>query len=150
MLSLIILLGRVLNYYNNLDDSKKEKVIYIIFGFFTTVVNISSYNILRLFLNNYIICSFISWVLAVIFAYFMNRKYVFKSKEKNILKELSSFILVRIISLLAELAIMFVFVEFFKIDDRIAKIVVQISSIILNYIFSKIYVFKDRKDIITS
>lgn len=150
MLSLIILLGRVLNYYNNLDDSKKEKVIYIIVGFFTTVVNISSYNILRLFLNNYIICSFISWVLAVIFAYFMNRKYVFKSKEKNILKELSSFILVRIISLLAELAIMFVFVEFFKIDDRIAKIVVQISSIILNYIFSKIYVFKDRKDIITS
>ncbi len=144
MISLIIMLGNVLNCYNHLDASKKEKILYIIVGFFTTVVSITSYNVLRLFLTNYILCSFLSWILAVTFAYFMNRKYVFKSKEKRIFKELCSFIFVRIISLLAELAVMFIFVEFFKVDDRLSKIVVQIISIILNYIFSKIYVFKEK------
>ena len=92
----------------------------------------------------------ISWIVAVIFAYFTNRKFVFESKNQNKLKEFISFVVARIATLLLEMFIMWFFVTLLKLDSDlyvvIFTLVAQVAVIIGNYIFSKLFVFrKDRK-----
>ena len=144
MVSVLLLGAFILNKYNSLNDKIKEAVNYLIVGVLTTVVSIVSYNIFRFVISNYLICTILSWVVAVLFAYITNRTFVFHSKEKNIIKEFIEFIFSRLLSLLAEVAIMYVLVDFLTIGDRISKLIVQVIIIILNYVFSKLFVFKSK------
>ena len=132
---------------------KNEEIInYLIVGGLTTLLSLIVYYIcVHTFLdaNNGFelqIANIISWIAGVTFAYVTNRIFVFKSKEKNILKECASFVGSRIITLLLDMLIMFLFVTVFKIDDLIAKIISQIVVIVGNYIISKLFVFKNKKE----
>ena len=69
--------------------------------------------------------------------------YVFKSNDCKILKEGIKFYFSRITSLLIELFVMYLMVDIFNLNDLISKIVVQFIVIVLNYIFSKLFVFKN-------
>ena len=144
MISLILLIGFGLNIYDNLNSRLKETINYLIVGGLTTVVSIASYNIFRFFIENITVCTILSWVCAVLFAYITNRIFVFNSKEKNIIKEIASFTASRIFSLIVEIIVMFILTSIFKINDRIAKIIVQFIIVVLNYITSKIFVFKKK------
>lgn len=140
---LLIIFG--LKIYDNLDNKIKEILKYLIVGGLTTVVSIVSYYIVRLFIENYLVCTVISWIFAVAFAYITNRVFVFNSKRGNIFKECTEFVFSRILSLVAEVAVMYLLVDFLKISDKISKIIVQVIIVILNYIFSKLFVFKENK-----
>ena len=135
----------------NLYDKYREIIIYLIVGVLTTIVSLFSYYICVntiLDPNNGIelqIANIISWSLAVLFAYFANRIFVFKSKTNNKLKEASSFVLSRVLTLLIDMAIMFLLVTCLKQNDKIAKLVVQVVVTILNYLFSKLFVFKKER-----
>jgi putative flippase GtrA len=144
MISLILLIGFGLNIYDNLNSRLKETINYLIVGGLTTVVSIVSYNIFRFFIENITICTILSWICAVLFAYITNGIFVFNSKEKNIIKEIASFTASRIFSLIVEIIVMFILTSIFKINDRIAKIIVQFIIVVLNYITSKIFVFKKK------
>ncbi len=130
---------------------KYEEIInYLIVGVLTTVVSLVVYYLCTAtFLNpeNNIqlqIANIISWILSVIFAYITNRVFVFKSKEKDIIKEASSFVGSRILSLLLDMFIMFIIVSVFHLNDKIGKLVSQVIVIIANYILSKLFVFKKK------
>lgn len=133
-----------------LDKYKKyEEIInYLIVGGLTTVVSLFSYYLVVLTILNpkngleLQLANIISWILSVLFAYITNRKYVFKSKNKNIKKELITFCGSRVITLLLDMFIMFFFVTLLKGNDKIFKIVSQVLIVIGNYIISKIFVFK--------
>lgn len=140
---LLIIFG--LKIYDGLDNKIKEILKYLIVGGLTTVVSIVSYYIVRLFIENYLVCTVISWIFAVAFAYITNRVFVFNSKRENIFKECTEFIFSRILSLVAEVAVMYLLVDFLNISDKISKIIVQVIIVILNYIFSKLFVFKENK-----
>ena len=140
---LLIIFG--LKIYDNLDKKIKEILKYLIVGGLTTVVSIVSYYIVRLFIENYLVCTVISWIFAVAFAYITNRVFVFNSKRENIFKECTEFVFSRILSLVAEVAVMYLLVDFLNISDKISKIIVQVIIVILNYIFSKLFVFKENK-----
>ena len=126
----------------------KEIINYLIFGVLTTIVNlISKYILLFTILDatNPIqlqISIIISWILAVLFAYFTNRKFVFNSKNKNKFKEFITFTGARVSTLLLDMVIMFVFVTILKGNDKIFKLVSQILVIVVNYLLSKLIVFK--------
>lgn len=121
----------------------KELVLYVIFGAFTTLVNIVSYfffeNVLGI---NYLISNVLAWFFSVLFAYITNRIWVFESKSKNILKEMSLFFGGRIFSGAVDTGLMYLFIDILAIGDFISKIIIQIIVIILNYVFSKLIVFK--------
>ena len=87
---LLIIFG--LKIYDNLDNKIKEILKYLIVGGLTTVVSIVSYYIVRLFIENYLVCTVISWIFAVAFAYITNRVFVFNSKRENIFKECKEFV----------------------------------------------------------
>ena len=115
---------------------------YLIIGGLTTVVSILTYGICsKVLFIDYIISNIISWIFAVIFAYFTNRWFVFHSKNK-VLKEFVSFTASRVITLLLDTGLMILFVELLKLDDLVAKLIVQVIIVIANYILSKLIVFK--------
>lgn len=135
----------------NIYKKNKEIINYLIIGVLTTLISIGVYTILTISIlnpNNAIelqIANVISWIIAVLFAYITNRKYVFESKDKNILGELIKFSGSRITTLLIEIVFMFIFVSLIHFNDKIMKIIAQIIVIVLNYVFSKIFVFKKAK-----
>lgn len=129
-------------------NKHKEIINYLIFGALTTLISLLIYFILvNTFLNpddaiKLQIANVISWIAGVIFAYITNRRYVFKSMEKNKTKEATKFLITRITTLLVDMLIMFVGVTILGVNDKIIKIISQIIVVISNYVFSKIIVFK--------
>lgn len=121
---------------------------YLIVGFLTTVISLATYFICtETFLNPKInielqIANVISWCLAVIFAYVTNRVFVFKSKNENKLREAVSFVGSRILSLIMDMAAMFLMVSILNWNDKIGKIITQVMVIVVNYLLSKLFVFK--------
>lgn len=128
----------------------KEIINYLIFGVLTTVVSLLTYYLLVYTIlnpNNPIelqIANIISWITCVTFAYITNRKYVFNSKDKNIIKEIIKFYSSRLSTLFIDMLIMFIFVTKLNLNDKIIKIIVQIIIIVLNYTLSKLLVFKNK------
>ena len=121
----------------------RELILYVVFGFFTFVVNFVTYFIFVGLGLNYLIANALAWFFSVLFAYITNRIWVFESKSPNILKEMSLFFGGRIFSGVVDMLLMYTFIDLLVFDGSISKIVVQIIVIILNYIFSKLIVFKD-------
>lgn len=86
--------------------------------------------------------SFINWTAGVIFAYFTNRKFVFKSKETNQIKEAVKFVASRISTLILDMVVMFLMVNMMGIDFIFSTLVSAVFVTIANYIFSKMFVFQ--------
>ena len=132
----------------NLYKKNEEIINYIIVGALTTLVSLITYYACVLTILDpkdaleLQIANVISWIISVSFAYITNRVFVFKSKSKNILKEVVSFVSARVITLFIDMFIMFLMVTLIGINDKISKIIVQVMVIVLNYIFSKLLVFK--------
>lgn len=124
----------------------KEIINYVIVGVLTTLVSIGSYWLFRFVIKNYVILSIISWILAVSFAYITNRIYVFESKNKKVAEEITKFFGSRLVTLGIEVILMILFVSVLSINDMISKIMLQIIILILNYVFSKVFVFKKDKE----
>lgn len=136
----------------NLYKKYEEIINYLIIGGLTTVVNlIVKYALLFTILDatsslQLQIAVIISWIVACVFAYITNRVIVFKSKSKQILKELISFFCARLLTLGMEMLIMFIFVTALGLNSDlwviIWSLVAQVVVIVANYIFSKLFVFK--------
>lgn len=128
---------------------------YLIVGVLTTVVSLAiKWGLLFTILDakngfQVQVAVIVSWIGAVIFAYITNRIFVFKSKSKNYLKEISSFILGRVATLLMEMFIMWFFVTLLKLNSDnwvlVFTLVCQVLVTIFNYILSKLFVFKKEK-----
>ena len=133
----------MLNKLFNLYKKYKEIINYLIFGGLTTLISIVTYAIFtKVFNIDYLISNILSWIIAVLFAYITNKIFVFESKSKKNIKEITSFFFFRIISLVMEMIILYVFVDMLYIDDLVTKIIAQVIVIVANYIFSKVFVFK--------
>jgi HAD superfamily phosphoserine phosphatase-like hydrolase len=119
---------------------------YLIIGALTTLVSILTYALFsKIFGINYLIATVLSWILTVIFAYFTNRWFVFHSLNKNVFKEFISFTSSRLLTLIMEEVFMVLFVDCFRIDDLISKVIVQFVILVCNYLLSKLIVFKKKK-----
>lgn len=143
------MLKKILKIY----DEHKEVILYLIFGVLTTVVSlIVKYALLFTVLEasnafELQLAVVISWIAAVLFAYFTNRAFVFKSENENKLKEFISFVIARISTLLLEMFIMWFFVTLLKLNSDLYVVIftllAQALVIVGNYILSKIFVFKN-------
>ena len=85
----------------------------------------------------------IAWLVAVVFAYWSNRVYVFHSKSGEILREAAEFFSARIATGVLDVIIMYLFVDVWGFYDVWVKTVSNILVIILNYILSKFFIFKE-------
>lgn len=133
----------------------KETISYLFFGVLATVVSIGSYYISSKTLINFIsydeavMCSnVISWVCAVAFAYVTNKIWVFGSKTRgfqDLLREISAFVGARLFSFGFEMAWMYITAIKIGINDTVCKILAQFAIVVMNYIFSKLFIFKNKE-----
>lgn len=151
----------------------KEIVSYVFFGMMTTIVNLLTFYIFKqLFISigwdgifnaiipegskiveifssgsEYLDANFIAWVAGVVFAFVTNKLWVFESKSWKPAvagKEFTGFVGARIFSFIVETIMMFVMVSLLTWNDFVAKIIVGVVVIVINYIFSKLLIFKKK------
>lgn len=139
----------------------KEVLLYLFFGGLTTVVSVIFFaipmNILHIrkgkllgFTIDYdvTIANIISWICAVTFAYVTNRTWVFEDKAHGtgaVVRECAAFFAGRLFTLVVETLLLNVMTNTFKMQEIIAKIIVSVVTIVLNYFISKLLVFKKEK-----
>lgn len=141
----------------------EEVILYVVFGVLTTVVNFAVYWLCNKGFGEkyYLISNVIAWIISVVFAYVTNKLWVFESKSwamKVLLKEVPEFFAARVFSFLVEEGGLWLFVEMLGFDKFsfeifsfeftgkfIAKIVLAVIVVILNYFFSKFVIFAKKK-----
>ena len=139
-----------MNYIKKLYVKYNELVNYGIAGVLTTFICLSSYYLLTMTLLDakipiqLQIANIISWTIGVIFAYYVNRVFVFKSKNDNKKQEIFKFFLSRLFTLVLDMLFMGLTVTILGLNDKIMKIVSNIIVIIFNYILGKFVVFKKQ------
>lgn len=125
----------------------RETIMYLICGVATTLVNQITFMVLNYLNVNYIVAASAAWVAAVLFAYIVNKLFVFQSKswKKDVLiPEFTAFIACRIISFLFDLGFMVAAVEFFKMNEDLAKLASNVFVVIANYFASKLIIFRKK------
>ena len=139
-----------MNTIKALYQKYKELINYLIVGGLTTVVSLGVYyGCVLTFLNPEVAvqlqaANVLSWIAAVTFAYFTNRKYVFESKNENRLQEAAAFYGSRVTTLLLDMLCMFLMVTLMGWNDKVAKLIVQVLVTVANYILSKFLVFRKK------
>ena len=127
----------------------KEAIDYLFWGgvaFFLSMILFYLFaNVMDIYEQ---IANILSWILCVIFTYFTNRTFVFRSKVKgmkNIFKEFKDFVTARVLTLVMENAILFVMIDLLTINNMVSKLAGQFVVIVSNYILSKLWIFKKSK-----
>lgn len=127
----------------------REMLLYLIFGGLTTLINILAYELFsKVFDVQYLVSNGIAWAIAVLFAFVTNRLYVFESKSKDpkvIGRQFVSFIGARLFTGLLDMLLMYLFIDLIHWNDTLVKIGANVVVIILNYVFSKLWIFRKAK-----
>lgn len=132
-------------------EKYREIIIYLIVGVLTTIVSFATNFVFERFLmdpeiswQNFIINTS-GWVAGVLFAYPLNRVWVFKSKNAHVVKEFFGFALSRVSTWILDVVIMWLTVNVFGMGFWIAKIFISsVLVTIANYVFSKVLIFKKK------
>ena len=127
----------------------RELLTYGIFGGLTTLINIVMYLILTHGLNlNYMVSNAFAWIVAFVFAYYTNSKFVFNFEplfSAGCLQRFFKFFNSRIFTGMLDMFLMWFFVGKLTTNDSISKFLVNVIVIILNYVMSKYLIFKGEK-----
>lgn len=141
----------------------KELIRYVFFGGCTTVVNLVVFKLFNVILGDdkYLISNVIAWVASVVFAYITNKIWVFESKQwnvKTLFREVPSFFAARVASFLIEELGLYVLVDLLRLKDftldvgitafsgeMISKALLAVFVVVLNYVFSKVFIFRKKK-----
>lgn len=135
-----------LKIISNFYREHLEGMRYLVCGALATVVNIAVYAVFFYLCNlDNALSNIIAWIVAAIFAYITNKFIVFDSKvdsNKKLLREIVSFFGCRLFTLVVDEAIMIITVDKFGLNGVLMKVVANIVVIILNFILSKLIIFK--------
>ena len=139
-----------------------EIILYLVFGVLTTLVNFIAFWLFSLFISEglYLLTNFLAWVVAVIFAFVVNKLIVFSERSKDkktLLFEIATFVGARVFSLIFEEAGLFLLIDLIGMGKEnlfvlgltvtgqiIPKFIVAVVVVIMNYFFSKFLIFKKK------
>ncbi len=142
----------MINKILDLLKKYREQVAYLFFGGLTTLISWGLFSGLFYFVfgeTRNLLCNVISEAVAITFAYVTNKIFVFQSKTNTFsafILELLSFYGMRILSTFVNLGAMYLLVDLLSFEAWICKIAVNFVIIILNYLFSKLFIFKKAED----
>ena len=129
---------RILRFAYPFYGKYKEKLLYLFFGVLTTVIGIAVFYLFDyILLFDVLLANVLSWIIAVLFAFFTK-----SGTDSSILRQLHTFYIGRVATLLIEELILLIFVTLLDFNSLAVKILTQIIIIVLNYIISKLIVFK--------
>lgn len=132
----------------------KETISYLIFGVLTTIINIVVFwfaeRELAFIMSEdaaSLVGNVIAWIISVAFAFVTNKLFVFESKSmafKVVMAELTGFVIARLLSLAFDEGFMFVAIVLLGMNSLLAKIISNVFVVIINYVLSKFFIFKNK------
>ena len=148
---------KIFRWFEPFFQKNREVLMYLFFGVMTTAVSFVTAGFSKYLLEKAglgkdavsIVSTVISWICAVTFAYVTNRIWVFDSKvkgKKGIFAEMISFYGGRLFTLFVEMGMMWLGYSVMGINYWVTKIVANVVVLILNYVISKLFVFKKKAD----
>lgn len=148
--SLFLDLFDIIGLYKFVDwyIEHQEGMRYLVFGGISTIINIIVFALLEKIGFSTLISNLMAWIISLIFAYFTNKMCVFYSKaitKKDLLKEITSFFSFRIITLIIDEVYMYITIDAMHFNSLLMKIISNIIVVVLNFVFSKIFIFNNNK-----
>ena len=135
-------------HLTGLSKKYRDILLYLIFGALTTLENIVTYAALtRLLGMGEIGSNDWAWVRPVLFAYVTNKLWVFENRDfgaRHLAREFGSFVAARLFSGALDMGIMWLFVTRLACPDLLVKTASNVVVIVLNYLFSKLIIFKKK------
>ncbi|WP_034484050.1 GtrA family protein [Butyrivibrio fibrisolvens] len=138
----------VLNIFEPFYKKHKEGLLYLFFGglafFLSIFLYWFMYSVMHL---NELVNNTIDWIICVAFQFFTNRTWVFDGKVDNtrdFVKQAASFTLGRLFTLVVENVLLFIFITMLGFDQMPVKLAATFVVIALNYVISKLFVFKEK------
>ena len=125
----------------------RETISYLIFGVLTTIVSIGAFVVARYIGLEVVLANLLSHVLAITFAFFTNKIFVFEStswKPLFVLTEMLKFFSTRFIAVFLETPLLVLLVNTFGFNDTLMKVFTSVLLIIANYILSKWFIFRKK------
>lgn len=137
----------VLCRFQSLYEKNKEILLYLFFGGLAFLVSISTFWLFHMVLHrNELWANAASWLITVLFAFFTNRIWVFAAPTETVrefLVQLWKFFGGRVVTLVVEEGILLVFITWLGMNSMMVKIFAQVIVIVLNYVISKLVIFKE-------
>ncbi len=137
----------MIGYIRKIFTQYKEIIVYLFFGGLTTVVNLAVYyplyNIAGI---SGTVSTVIAWAVAVLFAFFTNKPFVFESHDWSkavVLPEFAKFVGCRIGSGVLETVFIALTVDILKLNGNIMKVIISVAVVLINYVGSKL-LFKKK------
>lgn len=127
----------------------REVISYLIFGVLTTLVNWVVYGLMVKTGVDYRIATAAAWVVSVLFAFIVNKIFVFQSYDLHfdfVMKEIVSFSACRAASGVMEMVLMVIMVSWLNMDEYVSKVLVSIVVVVVNYVFSKLFIFRKSEE----
>lgn len=138
----------VLRIFEPFYKKYKEVLMYLFFGGIAFFLNIGLFVLFCEMMNiTELIANVICWVICVLFQFFTNRTWVFDGHVNSageFVKQMGSFFGGRIFTLVVEEVILAIFITWLGLNSTIVKLVAQVIVIVLNYVVSKLFVFKSN------
>lgn len=139
----------ILRFFNPFYKKYKEMLLYLFFGGLSFIVSIATYALFNVGMNiNELIANVLSWIITVMFAFLTNRVWVFQSPTNGVaefVKQMFVFYSGRVITLVVEEVILLVFITWLGCNSMLVKVVAQVIVILLNYVISKLVVFRKKE-----
>ena len=137
----------VFNVFEPFYAKHKEVLLYLLFGGTAFFLNIGLYVLFNgLAGMNELIANVVCWVLCVLFQFYTNRTWVFDGKTesgKDFFRQMASFFGGRLFTLAVEEAVLAIFITWLGLSSMAVKLAAQVIVIVLNYVISKLYVFRE-------
>lgn len=125
----------------------KNFILYVLSASIISIVNILIYLLLSKYLiKNIFFSNLIAYTFSITLSFIVNKKYIFKSKNKEVHKEASKFLLVKLLSFLIDTLVLYLCINVFSLSNTLSKIISNSSTAINNYFLNKYFVFKKRKN----
>ena len=135
----------MIDLIKRLSVKYRELILYGIFGFGATAINIAAFWALNSLLGmHYIPSNVIAWIVAFAFAFVTNKLLVFGSKSwksRDAIREMIGFLVARLATLVLDMFLMWVFIDKFSWNTVVSKIIVNVIVIVTNYVASKFWIF---------
>ena len=144
-----IMAWRILSFARPFYQKHKEPLLYLFFGVLTTLVNFAVFFVFTAWIViDVLVANVIAWVASVLFAYVTNRTWVFSKHATEtvaVIGEIASFFGGRVATLLFEEAVIWLFIKRLGFSAMAVKLVAAVGVVILNYVISKLLVFRKKK-----
>lgn len=128
----------------------KEFIDYFLFGIGTVAINFGIFFTLNEFVGlNYMVANFIAITFAILFSYFVNKKYVFRSKPSSqwaAIREFALFVGLRAGAGVIDMGGLFLLVRMLRLGANLSKIIIECFIAMCNFLFSKFVIFRKETE----